>query len=143
MVPPLRLRLTSPRHTTPLRACAPTQNLTGTDLGGLTLTPGVYFFSSSAQLTGTLTLNDEGNPNAPFVFQIGTTLTTASNSSVVTINGGSMPGCDVFWQVGSSATVGKDTAFRGHILADQSITLNNGAAMLDGTAFGAQWGGDA
>ena len=66
----------------------PTQDLTGQDLGGLTLTPGVYFFSSSAQLTGTLTLNDQGDPNAQFVFQIGSTLTTASNSSVVTINGG-------------------------------------------------------
>jgi hypothetical protein len=57
---------------------APTQNLTGQDLGGLTLTPGVYVFSSSAQLTGTLTLNAQGNPNAAFVFQIGSTLTTAS-----------------------------------------------------------------
>ena len=76
---------------------APTQNLTGMNLGGLTLTPGTYFFSSSAFLTGTLTLNDMGNPNAQFVFQIGSTLITASNSSVVTINGGSMPGCTVFW----------------------------------------------
>src|SRR4051812_43298583 len=92
---------------------APTQDLTGQNLGGLTLTPGVYSFSSSAQLTGTLTLNDLGNPNAQFVFQIGSTLTTASNSSVVTINGGPMPGCTVFWQVGSSATLGTGTAFEG------------------------------
>ena len=114
---------------------APTQNLTGQDLGGLTLTPGVYFFSSSAQLTGTLTLNDLGDPNAQFVFQIGSTLTTASNSSVVTINGGSMPGCNVFWQVGSSATLGTGTAFEGHILALTSITLNTGATILDGSAL--------
>lgn len=114
---------------------APTMNLTGTDLGGLTLTPGTYFFSSSAQLTGTLTLNDQGNPNAQFVFQIGSTLTTASNSSVVTINGGSMPGCDVFWQVGSSATLGTGTAFEGHILALTSITMTTGATMLDGSAL--------
>jgi hypothetical protein len=113
----------------------PTQNLTGTNLGGLTLTPGVYSFSSSAQLTGTLTLNDEGNPNAQFVFQIGSTLTTASNSSVVTINGGTMPGCDVFWQVGSSATLGTGTAFEGHILALTSITMNTGASILDGSAL--------
>ena len=66
---------------------APTQNLTGQNLGGLTLTPGVYFFESSAQLTGTLTLDAQGDPNALFVFQIGSTLTTASNSSVVFING--------------------------------------------------------
>jgi Ice-binding-like/PEP-CTERM motif len=114
---------------------APTQDLTGQDLGGLTLTPGVYFFSSSAQLTGTLTLNDQGNPDAQFVFQIGSTLTTASNSSVVSINGGSMPGCDVFWQIGSSATLGTGTAFEGHILALTSITMTTGATILDGSAL--------
>jgi type VI secretion system secreted protein VgrG len=114
---------------------APTEDLTGQDLGGLTLLPGVYFFASSAQLTGTLTLNDEGDPNAQFVFQIGSTITTASNSSVVTINGGSMPGCDVFWQVGSSATLGTGTAFEGHILALTSITETTGATILDGSAL--------
>lgn len=114
---------------------APTQDLTGQNLGGLTLLPGVYRFSSSAQLTGTLTLNDLGNPNAQFVFQIGSTLTTASNSSVVTINGGPVPGCTVFWQVGSSATLGTGTAFEGHILALTSITLNTGASILDGSAL--------
>src|SRR5579872_1271164 len=80
------------------------QQLSGQDLGGKTLTPGVYCFSSSAQLTGTLTLNAQGNPNALFVFKIGSTLTTASASSVLLINGGSS--CGVFWQVGSSATLG-------------------------------------
>lgn len=115
-------------------------SLTGQDLGTVStmanpLLPGVYSFSSSAQLTGTLYLNDEGNPNAQFVFQIGSTLTTASNSSVVMINGGSMPGCNVFWQVGSSATLGTTTAFEGHILADQSITMNTGATILDGSAI--------
>jgi hypothetical protein len=114
---------------------APTQDLTGQDLGGLTLTPGVYFFSSSAQLTGTLTLDDQGNPNAQFVFQIGSTLTTASNSSVLTINGGAMPGCDVFWQIGSSATLGTGTAFEGHILALTSITMTTGATIIDGSAL--------
>jgi len=114
---------------------APTQNLTGQNLGGLILTPGVYFFSSSALLTGTLTLNDQGNPNAQFVFQIGSTLTTASNSSVVTINGGSMPGCTVYWQVGSSATLETGTAFEGHILALTSITMDTGATILDGSAL--------
>ena len=119
---------------------ARTQDLTGQNLGGQTLTPGVYFFSSSAQLTGKLTLNDLGDPNALFVFQIGSTLTTASNSLVVTelnSNGGSvsMPGCDVFWQVGSSATLGTTTAFEGHILALDSITLNTGATIVDGSAL--------
>lgn len=113
----------------------PTQNLTGQDLGGLTLLPGVYFFSSSAQLTGTLTLNAQGDPNAQFVFQIGSTLTTASASSVVTINGGPMPGCTVFWQVGSSATLGTGALFEGHILALTSITMTTGANILDGSAL--------
>ena len=84
-------------------------------------------FRSSAQLTGTLTLDAQGNPNAVWVFQIGSTLTTASNSSVVVINGGSS--CNVFWQVGSSATLGTDTAFAGNILALTSITLNTGASV--------------
>jgi type VI secretion system secreted protein VgrG len=112
-----------------------TQDLTGQDLGGLTLLPGVYFFSSSAQLTGTLTLNANGNPAAEFVFQIGSTLTTASDSSVVTINGGTEEGCNVFWQVGSSATLGTGTAFEGHILALTSITMTTGATMLNGSAL--------
>ena len=92
---------------------ASTDNLTGQDLGGLTLTPGVYTFSSSAQLTGTLTLNGEGNPNAVFIFQIGSTLTTASASDVDLINGAS--GANVFWQVGSSATLGTTTELVGTI----------------------------
>jgi len=100
-------------------------NLTGQDLGGLTLSPGVYCFSSSAQLTGTLTLDAQGNGNALFVIQIGSTITTASNSSVLLINGGQA--CNVFWQVGSSATLGTDTAFVGNILALTSITLTTGA----------------
>jgi hypothetical protein len=86
-------------------------DLTGQNLGGLTLTPGVYCFSSSAQLTGTLTLNAQGNPAAVFVFQIGSTLTTASSSRVLMTNMGSS--CNVFWQIGSSATLGTDTRFPG------------------------------
>ncbi len=108
-----------------------TTDLTGTDLGGLTLTPGVYRFSTSAQLTGALTLNALGNPNAVWVFQIGSTLTTASASSVVMTNGGSA--CNVFWQVGSSATLGTTTSFAGNILALVSITLNTGANAVGRT----------
>jgi hypothetical protein len=108
-------------------------NLTGQDLGGLTLTPGVYFFGSSAQLTGTLTLNAQGDPNAVFIFRIGSTLTTASNSSVVFTNGG--VGNNLFWQVGSSATLGTTTAFTGNILALTSITLNTGANINCGRAL--------
>jgi Ice-binding-like/PEP-CTERM motif len=112
---------------------APTGTLTGQDLGGLTLTPGVYFFATSAQLTGALTLNTLGNPNAVFVFQIGTTLTTASNSSVIFSN--SLTDPNVFWQVGSSATLGTKTAFVGNILALTSITLNTGATIGCGSAL--------
>ena len=101
-------------------------DLTGQDLGGLTLTPGVYCFSTSAQLTGALLLDALGNPDALFLFKIGSTLTSASGSSVAVINGGS--GCNqVFWQVGSSATLGTGTAFAGDILALTSITLTTGA----------------
>lgn len=103
-----------------------TVDLTGQNLGGLTLTPGVYCFSSSAQLTGALTLNALGNPNALFLFKIGSTLTTASGSTVTVINGGSS--CNrVYWQVGSSATLGTATSFAGDILALTSITLTTGA----------------
>ncbi|MBI5445854.1 MAG: DUF3494 domain-containing protein, partial [Deltaproteobacteria bacterium] len=109
-------------------AGTPTQvDMTGTDLGGLTLAPGVYGFTSTAQLTGTLTLDAQGDPAAVFLFKIGSTLTTASNSSIVVINGGSS--CNLFWQVGSSATLGTTTTFAGNILADQSITLNTGARL--------------
>jgi len=110
-----------------------TKDLSGKDLGGMALIPGVYFFSSSAQLTGTLTLNAENDPNALFVFEIGSALTTASNSSVNVLNGG--PNEGVFWQVGSSATLGTSTVFAGNILADQSITLNTTAKILCGRAI--------
>jgi len=108
-----------------------TTDLTGQDLGGKTLTPGVYCFSSSAQLTGTLTLNALGNANAVFIFKMGSTLTTASNSVVVVSNGGS--NCNVFWQVGSSATLGTGTTFSGNILALTSITMTTGARTFGRT----------
>ncbi|WP_413437322.1 ice-binding family protein [Sulfuriferula sp. GW1] len=111
-----------------------TSNLTGQDLGTVgTLQPGVYHFDTSAQLTGTLTLDALNNPNALFVFQIGTTLTTASSAVVNVLNGGANNG--VFWQVGSSATLGTSTLFSGNILADQSITLNTTASILCGRAI--------
>jgi type VI secretion system secreted protein VgrG len=111
----------------------PTSNLTGQDLGGLTLIPGVYQFNSSAQLTGVLTLNFNGTPGLPFVFQIGSMLTTASGSTVNVLGGSSLSG--VYWQVGSSATLGTSTLFAGNILALQSITLNTTAKILCGRAI--------
>jgi len=117
-----------------LAALPPTTNLSGLDLGTLgVLTPGVYTFDTSAQLTGALILDFASNPGGSFVFQIGSTLTTASGSSVSVLNGG--PGSGLFWEVGSSATLGTSTSFAGNILADQSITLNTSAKILCGRAI--------
>lgn len=110
-----------------------TTDLTGQDLGGLTLMPGVYKFSSSAQLTGALTLDFGGQSNKTFVFQIGSTLVSASSSTVNVINGNATDG--VFFDVGSSATLGSSTVFAGNILAAQSITLVTGAKILCGRAI--------
>ena len=115
-----------------LAGAACTTNLTGQDLGGMTLAPGVYCFDSSAQLTGTLNLSGAG----PWIFQIKSTLTTASNSSVVVLNNSSQTcdGSNVFWQVGSSATLGTGTQFAGNIIAYASVGLDPGA-KLDGRAL--------
>jgi hypothetical protein len=102
-------------------------DLTGQDLGDLTLTSGVYSYSTSAQLTGTLTLDAEGDPDAVFIFQIGSALTTASYSNVLLLNGARF--CRVFWQVGSSATLGTYSDFAGHIFAQESITATTSATI--------------
>jgi Ice-binding-like len=102
-------------------------DLTGQNLGGRTLTSDIYCYSSSATLDGDLVLDAQGNSDAVFIFQIGDALTTATGSSVVVTNGGSNGG--VFWQVGSSATLGEDTKFAGTILALTDITLENGARV--------------
>lgn len=109
-----------------LAALQSTMTLSG-DLGGLTLGPGVYTFSSSAQLTGTLTLDAHGDPAAQFVFQIGSFLTTATGSMVALLN--EAQSCNVFWQVGSSATLGTGSTFAGQIVALTSITANTTAAI--------------
>jgi type VI secretion system secreted protein VgrG len=116
-----------------LKGLTPTQILSGQNLGGLTLGLGVYKYLSSAQLTGTLTLNFAGTSNSNIIFQIGSTLTTDSASKIVVENGNATDG--VFFQVGSSATLGTTTTFAGNILADQSITLNTGAKILCGRAI--------
>jgi len=103
-----------------------TTNLSGQGLGGMTLTPGVYYFGTTAALSGTLNLDTGGNPNAAFHFQIGTTLTTDPASTITLLNGNSV---NIFWQVGTSATIGVDSTFYGNILADQSITVNSGATI--------------
>jgi len=119
-----------------------TNNETGLILGTggtvNTLDPGVYNFGTpasptSAQVTGTLTLDFENMSNALFVFQIGTTLTTASDAAIDVINGNSTDA--IYWVVGSSATLGTGTAFAGNILALDSITMNTGSSIVCGRAF--------
>jgi hypothetical protein len=110
-----------------LAALAATTSLTGEDLGGLTLTPGVYAFATAAQLTGDLTLDLTGDPSGVFVFQIGTTLISAADA-VVTVNGGG-PDSRIYWDVGTSATLATGTMFAGNIIASQSITLATGTAL--------------
>ncbi len=102
-------------------------NSTGIDLAGRTLAPGTYCFSSEALLSGDLVLDALGSPDAVFIFQIGSKLTAASGSSVRIINGGQ--GCNVFWQVGSSATLGSGSTFVGTILALTSIDVATGATV--------------
>jgi hypothetical protein len=104
-----------------------TSDSSGQDLGERTLTPGVYCFSSEALLSGTLVLDAKLDANAVFVFRIVSKLTTASSASVRLINGANP--CNVFWQVGSSATVGTGTSFVGNILALTSIALQSGASL--------------
>jgi hypothetical protein len=105
-----------------------TTTLTGQDLGGRTLGPGVYCFAASAPLNGVLTLDGKGNADAVFVFQIGSTLLAAINSSVTVING-AQP-ANVYWQVGSSATLAAGVAFKGNIIALSSITLSRGTKVV-------------
>jgi hypothetical protein len=109
-------------------------NLSGQDLGTVgTLTPGIYHFDAAAGLTGTLTLDAGNDPNALFVFQIGSALTTAPSATVNMIRGGANEG--VYWVVGTSATLDSSTTFAGNILADQSITMNSSATILCGRAI--------
>lgn len=100
------------------------------DLGGLTFTPGVYSNATSIGITGTVTLDGQGDPNAVFIFQAGSTLITAdgTGASVVLLTNG-VTACNVFWQVGSSATLGTTSVFAGNILALTSITANSGAII--------------
>jgi hypothetical protein len=102
-------------------------DLSGQGLGGLTLDPGVYKFGVTAQLSGDVTLDGGGDPDAVFIFQIGSTFTTAANSRVTLINGAQA--CRVVWQVGSSATIGAETTFAGSVLAFTAITVVAGTAV--------------
>jgi type VI secretion system secreted protein VgrG len=102
------------------------------DLGGLTLTPGLYNSSGTLALTGNLTLDAQGNSNAVFIFQVASSLTVAPGSQVI-LSGGANS-ANIFWQVGTSAALGTTVIFQGTILAAQSVTLATGA-VLDGRAL--------
>jgi Ice-binding-like len=102
------------------------------DLGGQTLAPGLYKSTSTLAITGDLTLNANGDPNAVFIFQMGSALNVATGGRVV-LTGGAMA-ANVFWQVGSSATLGTYSAFKGTVMAYASITIATGAT-LDGRAL--------
>src|SRR5581483_2934692 len=102
------------------------------NLGGLTLAPGLYVNGSSTGISGTgpqgiLTLDGHGNANAVFIFKMASTLTTDPATSIV-LSGGAQAK-NIFWQVGSSATLGTTSIFKGNIMAAVSITVNNGATV--------------
>lgn len=111
--------------------CDSVNNLTGQDLGGKTLKPGVYCFAAPAQLTGTLILDGHGSIDPEFIFQIKGPLMVAANSSVAMINGVQANG--VFWQVDGSATVGSRSAISGNIVATSSISLQDGSNVIGRT----------
>ena len=101
-------------------------------LGGLTLAPGLYVNASTSGISGTgpngiLTLDAQGDPNAVWIFKMGSTLITDAGTSIVLA--GSAQASNIFWQVGSSATLGVNSVFYGTILADASITMNTGAVL--------------
>lgn len=97
------------------------------DIGGQVLKAGVYKSAAAMGLTGDVTLDAEGDPSAVFIFQIGSALTTASSSRVVLANGADS--CNIFWQVGSSATLGTNSQFRGTVIALTSVTATTGATI--------------
>ena len=98
------------------------------NLGGLTLTPGLYKSTSSLEISsGDLTLDAQGDTNAVFIFQMASTLTTTSGRQVI-LSGGARA-ANIYWQVGSSATLGTTSVFKGNILASTSITVTTGAAV--------------
>jgi Ice-binding-like len=109
-------------------ASRPTEGSAGTDLAGQTFTPGVRTAPGALLLSaGSVVLDAQGDPNAVFIFQIGSTLITGSNTTVQLINGAQA--CNVFWQVGSSATLGTGTRFVGTIMAAETITANTAATI--------------
>jgi hypothetical protein len=102
------------------------------DIGGMVLAPGLYKAPVSLAITGNVTLDGQNNPNSVFIFQMASTLTTSVNSTVTLINRANA--CNVFWQVGSSATLNTASVFNGTIMALASVSLGTGA-QLNGRAL--------
>jgi hypothetical protein len=127
-----KLDLTAAYNDAAGRTCTDIVTLSG-NIGGLTLTPGLYKSTSSLAISsGDLTFDAKGNANAVFIIQIASTLTTTSGRKVI-LSGGALAS-NIFWQVGSSATFGTTSVFKGTVMAMQSITFNTGAT-LDGRAL--------
>jgi hypothetical protein len=122
-----KLDLTAAYNDAAGRSCTDMVTLSG-NIGGLTLTPGLYKSTSSLAISsGDLTLDAKGNANAVWIFQIASTLTATSGRKVI-LSGGALAS-NVYWQVGSSATFGTTSVFKGTVMTMQSITLNTGATL--------------
>ena len=120
----------------------PASDLTGLDLGGMTLAPGAYHFDTTAGLTGVLTLDLTSDPAGDFIFQVGTSLTTGSGSSVNVIGGNTSSALSgIYWLMGVSlaadgaATLGSSSVFAGNIIARDTIAFGSTAKILCGRAI--------
>lgn len=124
------------------RACPPANDLTGLDLGGMTLAPGVYCFSSSAGQIGgtTLTFDAKGDPNAVWIIQVATALTVMDNATAVIIGGPPSLGCRIFWTTGTAVTINGGAHLVGNFLASAELSLLTNATVIPGRVFG-QTGG--
>jgi hypothetical protein len=120
------------------QACPPANNLTGMDLGGMTLAPGVYCFTSSAgQIAATtLTFDAKGDPNAVWIIQVASALTIMNDARAVVIGGPPALGCRIFWTTGTAATINGGTQFLGNIVASSQTSLLTNASLSPGRAFG-------
>ena len=120
------------------RACPPANDLTGMDLGGRTLAPGVYCFTSTAgQIAGTtLTFDAKGDPNAVWIIQVATGITIMDNAKAVIIGGPPSLGCRVFWTAGTAVTINGGAEMVGNFLASSATTMLGNAKIVPGRAFG-------
>lgn len=120
------------------KPCPPANNLTGEDLGGMTLAPGVYCFSSAAgQISSTtLTFDAKGDPNAVWIIQIGTALTVMDGAHAVVIGGPASLACRIFWTTGTAVTLNSNVEYVGNFLAKSATTMLTNTRLAPGRAFG-------